>query len=114
MKNVRYKTLYLDFINDSKLLSDEVKKHLKNKLNKEVSEYISVRKLIAINKIISKEIYTFLDYKRIASLKSYDQKFVKHVLTYQEQYGLSNSQVALEFKLSRNTISNWKKRKVEQ
>jgi hypothetical protein len=41
--------------------------------------------------------------------KSYDQETIKDILEYQKKNKLNNSQIAIHFKLSRNTISKWKK-----
>ncbi|GAA4161085.1 hypothetical protein GCM10022217_26180 [Chryseobacterium ginsenosidimutans] len=41
--------------------------------------------------------------------KSYDQESIRKILEYQRKNKLNNSQTAIHFKLSRNTISKWKK-----
>lgn len=41
--------------------------------------------------------------------KSYDEDSILELLHYQRQYDMSNTQLALEFKLSRNTVARWKK-----
>ena len=42
-------------------------------------------------------------------LRSYDESSIKKILKYQQKHKLNNSQVMLKFKISRNTISKWKK-----
>ncbi|WP_121486243.1 helix-turn-helix domain-containing protein [Chryseobacterium sp. 7] len=42
-------------------------------------------------------------------LRSYDRKTILKILDYQKQNKLTNSQLALHFRTSRNTITNWKK-----
>jgi len=42
-------------------------------------------------------------------LKSYDANSVKTMLEYQQEYGLNNSEMADLFRLSRNTITKWKR-----
>lgn len=41
--------------------------------------------------------------------KSYDIVTITEILSYQKKNQLNNSQLARHFKLSRNTISKWKK-----
>lgn len=41
--------------------------------------------------------------------KSYDKETISRILEYQKKNKLNNSQIAIHFKLSRNTISKWKK-----
>lgn len=42
--------------------------------------------------------------------KSYDIQTIKAVLEYQKRNKISNSQTAIEFKMSRNTIAKWKRK----
>ncbi|MCW3160842.1 helix-turn-helix domain-containing protein [Chryseobacterium oryctis] len=42
-------------------------------------------------------------------LRSYDKKTILKILHYQKENKLNNTELANEFKLSRNTISKWKK-----
>lgn len=41
--------------------------------------------------------------------KSYDKTSIIRILDYQKENRLNNTQLALHFKLSRNTIAKWKK-----
>lgn len=41
--------------------------------------------------------------------RSYDKSAIFYILDYQKKHNLNNSQVAKEFKMSRNTINKWKK-----
>lgn len=41
--------------------------------------------------------------------KSYDKKTILDILNHQQQNKLNNTQLANHFKLSRNTITKWKK-----
>lgn len=41
--------------------------------------------------------------------RSYDEKSIKNILLYQQQNQLNNTQISNQFKISRNTISKWKK-----
>lgn len=42
-------------------------------------------------------------------LRSYDKKTIFEILDYQKKNNLNNSQLALHFKMSRNTIAKWRK-----
>lgn len=42
--------------------------------------------------------------------KSYDSQTIHKILNYQRNQGLSNVELANYFKISRNTIANWKKK----
>lgn len=41
--------------------------------------------------------------------RTYNQADIKQIIDYQKKNNLSNLQVSKEFKMSRNTISKWKK-----
>ena len=41
--------------------------------------------------------------------RSYDKNTINWILNYQEKHQLNNTQLANHFKLSRNTVTNWKK-----
>lgn len=41
--------------------------------------------------------------------RSYSKNDILQILDYQKRNNLNNSQLALHFKLSRNTVSKWKK-----
>ncbi|EJL70316.1 hypothetical protein [Chryseobacterium populi] len=42
--------------------------------------------------------------------RSYDESSILEILTFQKKYGYTNKRVAAHFKLSRNTITSWKKK----
>lgn len=42
-------------------------------------------------------------------LKSYDKRTILQILDYQKKHRLNNTQLAGHFKLSRNTVTKWKK-----
>ncbi len=47
--------------------------------------------------------------KENQKLKSYNRKAILQILDYQKKHQLNNSQLARHFKLSRNTVTKWKK-----
>lgn len=42
-------------------------------------------------------------------LRSYIKSDILKILEYQDKYQLNNTQLAIHFKLSRNTVAKWKK-----
>ncbi|MDC8099468.1 helix-turn-helix domain-containing protein [Chryseobacterium rhizosphaerae] len=42
-------------------------------------------------------------------LRSYNKHTILKIMDYQKRYKLNNSQLALHFNMSRNTIAKWKK-----
>lgn len=44
-----------------------------------------------------------------SNLRSYHKSDIFQILDYQKEHNLNNSQLANHFKLSRNTITKWKK-----
>lgn len=97
----------MDFINESKQLSAQTKQNLRELFDSEDNQSISFRKLTHINLIIKNNIQYSSDNKRIQSLKSYDHSFINYILEFQKKNKLSNTQIALKFKSSRNTIAKW-------
>ncbi|WP_076447809.1 hypothetical protein [Chryseobacterium sp. RU37D] len=43
------------------------------------------------------------------SHRSYDKNTILKILNYQKEYNLNNSQLSNQFKISRTTITKWKK-----
>ncbi|MCT2409139.1 helix-turn-helix domain-containing protein [Chryseobacterium antibioticum] len=96
-----YKRIYSDLI---ELKHPEKKEKCKKILSKEQLSSIDI---IRINAII------FGNNTENISLnqrhRSYDDETVQKILDYQKNNKLSNNQVAKHFKLSRNTVTKWKK-----
>ncbi|WBV54114.1 helix-turn-helix domain-containing protein [Chryseobacterium gambrini] len=69
---------------------------------------LSVLDIIELNKLIigynNKEVNSFNQKHR-----SYDVDTILEILRYQRENNLNNTQLANYFKLSRNTVSKWKK-----
>lgn len=97
-----YKKIYTDLI---------LKKHpekyqsCSSILQKEV---LSTLDVIKLNQIIftSEDLKTALFNQK---MRSYDKATIIEILEYQKKNKLSNTKVAEEFKLSRNSIAKWKK-----
>ncbi|MCT2409130.1 helix-turn-helix domain-containing protein [Chryseobacterium antibioticum] len=62
--------------------------------------------IIKFNKLISKQTVNEIVTQQG---RSYDEDSILELLHYQIKYEMSNTQLALEFKLSRNTVARWKK-----
>jgi hypothetical protein len=106
MKNIRlqtpdYKRIFRDII---KIKYPHKEKECKNLLSKKELSTLDVIELNQkIFKTKDKETYTFNQAHR-----SYNSKSILDILEYQRKNNLNNSQLALHFNLSRNTISKWK------
>ena len=96
-----YKQIYIDIL-------DKKFPHKKEACNKILSKTrVSTIDVIVLNKIIfgtAKETNSFNQKHR-----SYSKNHILHILDYQKKHKLNNSQLANHFKLSRNTVSKWRK-----
>lgn len=72
-------------------------------------EKLSSLDVIKLNKIISdKEDLTASIFNQ--RLRSYNVSDILEILNYQKKNGLNNSELARHFKMSRNTITQWKRK----
>ena len=96
-----YKQIYIDILNKKY-------SHKKAECNTILSKsIISGMDVIALNKIIfgtNEEINSFNRKHR-----SYSKSDILKILDYQKKNNLNNSQLAIHFSLSRNTIAKWKR-----
>lgn len=72
-------------------------------------ESLNVMDVITLNNIIfgspsSLEVKKFNQRHR-----SYDKQSIQQILDYQSKHRLNNTQIAVKYNLSRNTIAKWKK-----
>lgn len=96
-----YKQIYTDIIQEK---FPDKKEECHTILSK---NRISVMDIITINKIIfgtNKESDSFNQKHR-----AYSKHDIMKILDYQQKNKLNNSQLAIHFSLSRNTIAKWKK-----
>ncbi|WP_419867928.1 helix-turn-helix domain-containing protein [Chryseobacterium sp. CT-SW4] len=100
MKQPNYKKIYTDIINKKypEKLTTCKTLLLKNKL--------SFLDVIKLNQKIFGNNETLSGNQRH---RSYDVKTIFEILDYQKKHNLNNSQLAIHFKLSRNTVAKWKK-----
>lgn len=109
MNRVYYKKLYLDFINDIDIPT-LIKRELKAKIMNQGNDGLSYRLLKEINCIVKRNIGgDNYNEKYEKHLKVYDEGHILYILEYQKKNNLSNKDISLKFKLSRNTIAKWKK-----
>ncbi|MBL1220626.1 helix-turn-helix domain-containing protein [Chryseobacterium sp. L7] len=97
-----YKRIYMEIINEN---YPKKKKICQSILNKKELSVLDILKLNAL--IFNKEEKETI--KSNQQLRSYDKTAIGEILEFQKNNNLNNSQLALHFKLSRNTITKWKK-----
>ncbi|WP_454045433.1 helix-turn-helix domain-containing protein [Chryseobacterium sp. Marseille-Q8038] len=93
-----YKRIYHDFI-ESKC--PDKREYVKKYLSKDT---MSLSDVLKINNIIF-----FDELSKSQKFKSYDKQAIFEMLDYQKKHKLNNSQLAKHFKLSRNTVTKWKR-----
>lgn len=97
-----YKKIFEDIILE---ICPERQSELSYYLNK---DNFSILEIIDLNKkIFGSTDKETLDFNQ--RHKSYDSETILKILAYQEDQKLSNLQLANHFKLSRNTVSKWKR-----
>ncbi|KAB1230390.1 transposase [Chryseobacterium viscerum] len=99
IKGPNYKKIYTDMVHAKYPNKIEVCGNILNK------KYMSILDVITLNKILFETDNEITNQK----LRSYDEKTVLEILSYQKKNKLNNIQTAMHFKLSRNTITKWKK-----
>ncbi len=101
MKKPDYKNIYTDILHQNPHKMEECRSFLNKK------EW-SVLDIIELNRRIfgTPDKETFAENQKHRSYSSTD---IFRILDYQRQYALNNSQLAIHFSISRNTIAKWKK-----
>ncbi|MET3037259.1 helix-turn-helix domain-containing protein [Chryseobacterium sp. NRRL B-14859] len=66
---------------------------------------LSVLDILELNRLIFEVENISMNQKH----KSFDEAAILQILDYQQKYNLNNSQLACHFRLSRNTVTKWKK-----
>ncbi|MDR4953638.1 helix-turn-helix domain-containing protein [Chryseobacterium sp. ES2] len=97
-----YKLIYQDII--AKKYPDK-KSKCDNILNK---NELSVLDIIRLNNIIFGTVNNEPSTSN-QRLRSYDKITILQILDYQKIHRLNNTEIAIKFNLSRNTVSKWKK-----
>lgn len=94
-----YKQIYLDFI---EIKCPEKKPVLQTFLSK---DKFSISDVLRINDLLFEE-----NFSENQKFRSYDSKAIFEILDYQKKHQLNNTQLAKYFKLSRNTITSWRRK----
>lgn len=97
-----YKRIYSDMINIKYHDKKEACKVLLDKPHLSALDVIDLNRKIFGNGDRSAEVFS-------QKHRSYNKSTILEILSYQKRYHLNNSQLALHFKLSRNTVAKWKK-----
>lgn len=107
---INYELLYTDFVTESVHFSEQEKAEMLKELTGNGKERITYKTLLRLNGIIARKVRReHLQSKYATQLKAYDRPFIQSVLKYQKKYGLTNSDISKQFKISRNTVNRWKK-----
>jgi len=59
---------------------------------------------------LNKQLFGDLNIKKNQKFRSYDSVTIFKILDFQNKYHLTNTQLADHFKLSRNTVTNWRRK----
>lgn len=98
--------------NYNALYADLIQKKYPTRL-KEIEKYLSKEILTALDVIQINDLLfsnkTKTKLKVDQQLRSYQKEEILAILKYQQKNSLNNTQLALRFRLSRNTVSKWKK-----
>jgi len=104
MKNIPdYKRIYTDLINERYPDKKEACKNLLSKKNFSILDVITCSSILTDKK--DKNTFVFNQKHRF-----FDQQSILEILNYQKKHGYNNAELARHFKLSRNTVANWKKK----
>ncbi|UWX62064.1 helix-turn-helix domain-containing protein [Chryseobacterium oranimense] len=98
-----YKKIYTDILDQKYPQKIPICQRILNK------KKLSTLDIIALNKIIFGE----QDNESIIfnqRHRSYCEKTIIEILDYQKKYNLNNTQIALHFKMSRNSVATWKRK----
>ncbi|RKS97584.1 helix-turn-helix domain-containing protein [Chryseobacterium defluvii] len=98
--NPDYKKIYTDIIEYKKPEKADVCRRFFEK------EKLTALDIISLNNLIFE---TSEQSDSNPKFRSYNKQTIFYILDYQKRNNLNNSQLALKFKMSRNTISKWRK-----
>ena len=98
-----YKQIYTDIIEEKfpEKIGDI-------KIMQKIEGISSVIDIITLNKMVFGEPELLIECGN-QKLRSYDHKSIVNILDYQKKNKLNNTETANHFKMSRNTISKWKR-----
>lgn len=97
-----YKKIYTDIINEKFPSKKEL---CQNILNKEALTFLDI---INLNKKLFNNLNKEIKQEN-QKYRSYNKETILQILEYQVKNRLNNTQLAIHFNLSRNTVAKWKK-----
>ncbi|MBB6371583.1 helix-turn-helix domain-containing protein [Chryseobacterium shigense] len=98
-----YKQIYTDIVEEKfPDKADDLK------IIRKLENINSVMDIITLNKLIFGEAGLLIQ-SESQKLRSYDRKSIFSILEYQKKNRLNNTETANHFRMSRNTISKWKR-----
>ncbi|MDP9958488.1 helix-turn-helix domain-containing protein [Chryseobacterium lathyri] len=98
-----YKKIYIDIIEEK--FPDKLDN---SKIMQKIETINTVIDIIALNRMIFGEQELLMESKN-QKLRSYDERSILNILEYQKKNKLNNTQTANYFRMSRNTLSKWKR-----
>ncbi|UWX59598.1 helix-turn-helix domain-containing protein [Chryseobacterium oranimense] len=98
-----YKKIYTDIIEEK--FPDKMDNF---RIMQKIETINTVIDIIALNRMIFGEQELLMESKN-QKLRSYDQRSILNILEYQKKNKLNNTQTANYFRMSRNTLSKWKR-----
>lgn len=102
MNSPDYKKIFIDIIDRKFPEKKEIRKRLESK------NIMSALDVLAINEIIFAE-SDIQDKSDNQKYRSYKVSDILKILDYQKKGKLTNTQLSVHFKISRNSIAKWKK-----
>lgn len=98
-----YKLIYTDIIK-------EKYPHKINdlKIKSKIDNINNVLDILALNEFIFEDTDQNIEIEN-QKLRSYDENSILKILLYQKSHNLNNTEVSNHFKMSRNTLTKWKK-----
>ncbi len=102
MTRINYKTLYTDILNDLYPEKLSLCQRILNKKSLSILDILELNKLIFGEQHRQNKVFN-------QKFRSYSKQDILLILDYQKQNKLNNMQLANHFKLSRNSVTKWKK-----
>ncbi|MGV1003122.1 helix-turn-helix domain-containing protein [Empedobacter falsenii] len=99
MNRIDYKKLYHDIIRDKYPNKEKYCKKIMSK------KHLTIFDIMELNR----KLFGDININENQKFRSYTREDILNILDYQKNNKLNNTQLANHFKLSRNTISKWKK-----
>ena len=107
---VNYKRLFIDFLTDIEHNITQEESLVWEKINELPADFVfSFEKVNEIHNLIRNYVDFEFRYMNLNESKVYDIKFILKVINEQKRNSLSNISICNKYKLSRNTLTKWKR-----